>query len=146
RLLVDAATGERLSADCLDRHEAKTIAVAEYPAELVSWWRATGIPFETPPPPAPDCPDAAGEALRIVSPSPATVYALRPDVPASYQQIALTAEVPAATKRLSWYVDGELTAQAPPGKPLFWQPTPGAHRLVVADDAGRSHAVTVHVE
>lgn len=146
RMLVDAVTGERLSADCLAGHEAKTIAVAEYPPELVSWWRSTGIPFETPPPPAPDCPGISGDGPRIVSPSPATVYAVRPDIPAEYQQIALTADVPATTSRLSWYVDGELAAQAAPGARLFWQPTPGAHRLVVTDDAGRMSAVTVHVE
>jgi len=146
RMLVDAATGERLSADCLAGREAKTVAVAEYPAELVSWWRNTGIPFESPPPPAQDCPGVAGDGPRIVSPSPATVYAVRPDVPAQYQQIALTADVPAATTRLSWYVDGELIAQAAPGKRLFWQPSPGTHRLMVADDAGRSNAVTVRVE
>ncbi|MYL82036.1 penicillin-binding protein 1C [Desulfovibrio aerotolerans] len=146
RMLVDAATGERLSAECLAGREAKTVAVAEYPAELVSWWRATGIPFETPPPPAPDCPGAVGDGPRIVSPSPATVYTVRPDIPAEYQQIALTADVPAATTRLSWYVDGELTAQAAPGKRLFWLPTPGAHRLMVSDEAGRSNSVTIHVE
>ena len=146
RMLVDAATGERLSADCLTGREAKTVAVAEYPAELVSWWRATGIAFETPPPPAPDCPGAVGDGPRIVSPSPATVYTVRPDIPAQFQQIALTADVPAATTRLSWYVDGELAAQAAPGKRIFWQPTPGAHRLMVADEAGRSNSVTIHVE
>jgi penicillin-binding protein 1C len=43
-------------------------------------------------------------------------------------------------------VDGELTAQGNPGAHLFWQPTPGTHRLVVADDHGRSDAVTVRVE
>ena len=146
RMLVDAATGERLGADCLAGREAKTVAVAEYPAELVSWWRSVGIPFETPPPPAPDCLGAAGDGPRIVSPSPATVYAVRPDIPDEFQQIALAADTAAAASRLSWYVDGVLAAQGPPGQRLFWHPTPGAHRVAVADDQGRSHAVTVHVE
>jgi penicillin-binding protein 1C len=146
RMLVDAATGEQVSADCLAGREAKTVAVTEYPAELVSWWRNVGIPFETPPPPAPDCLGAAGAGPRIVSPSPATVYAVRPDIPAEFQQIALSADSPAAATRLSWYVDGVLTAQGMPGQRLFWQPTPGAHRFAVADDQGRSHAVTVRVE
>jgi penicillin-binding protein 1C len=146
RTLADAVTGERLTADCAAGHEATTIAVTEYPGELVSWWRSTGIPFETPPPLAPDCLGAAGAGPRIVSPSPATVYAVRPDVPAAYQQIVLAADAAASVSRLSWYVDGELAAQGPPGHKLFWQPIPGAHRFAVTDDQGRSHAVTVRVE
>jgi penicillin-binding protein 1C len=71
---------------------------------------------------------------------------VRPDVPADFQQITLAADAPAATTRLSWYVDGELAAQGPPGGRLFWRPTPGAHRFAVTDDQGRSHAVTVRVE
>lgn len=146
RTLVDAKTGERLTADCAAGHEATTAAVTEFPGELVSWWRAVGIPFESPPPLAPDCLGTAGTGPRIVSPSPATVYAVRPDVPADFQQITLAADAPAATTRLSWYVDGELAAQGPPGGRLFWRPTPGAHRFAVTDDQGRSHAVTVRVE
>ncbi|MHC1788808.1 penicillin-binding protein 1C [Solidesulfovibrio sp.] len=146
QMLVDAATGEGLTADCLAGREAATVAVADYPAELVSWWRSVGIPFESPPPPAPGCLGTAGDGPRIVSPSPATGYAIRPGIPPEFQQIALSADAPAAVRRLSWYVDGQLAAQGAPGERLFWQPTPGAHRLVVADDQGRSHAVTVRVE
>lgn len=146
QLLVDAATGLALDGDCLSSHEARSVTIAEYPAELVSWWRAVGIPFETPPPPHPGCGRSRGEGPRIVSPNPATPYTLRPDVPAAFQQIILTADAPAATKRLSWYVDGELAAQGEPGQRLFWQPTPGAHRLVAVDDHGRADAVDVRVE
>jgi len=146
QMLVDAITGRRLDGDCLASHDAKTIAVTEYPAELVSWWRSVGIPFETPPPPEPGCFRPPGEGPHIVSPNPATPYTLRRDVPAEFQRIALSADVPAATHRLSWYVDGELTAQGQPGERLFWQPTPGAHRLVAADDQGRTDAVTIRVE
>ena len=146
QMLVDAATGLALGEDCLSNHDARSVTVAEYPAELVSWWRSVGIPFETPPQPAPGCRQGRGTGPRIVSPNPATVYSLRPDVPAVFQQIALTADAAAATKRLSWYVDGELTAQGDPGQRLFWQPTSGEHRLVAVDDHGLSDAVVVRVE
>jgi len=146
QVLVDARTGLRLEGDCLLTHPAKAAVVTQYPAELVSWWRAAGIPFEVPPQLAPGCGSPGGERLHIVSPSPATPYRLRRDAPAAFQQILLTADVPAASRRLTWYVDGKLTAQGEPGKRLFWQPTPGSHRLVVADDRGRSDAVTVVVE
>jgi penicillin-binding protein 1C len=43
-------------------------------------------------------------------------------------------------------VDGELAAQGPPGDRLFWEPSPGRHRVVCVDDQGRSDAVTVGVE
>jgi penicillin-binding protein 1C len=146
RVLVDAVTGRSLGGDCLATHDAKSVVVAQYPAELVSWWRAVGIPFEGPPEPEPGCGAPRGEGPRIVSPSPATPYALRRDAPAEFQQIALTAAAAADCRRLSWYVDGELAAQGGPGERLFWQPSVGAHRLVVADDLGRIDAVTVRVE
>ncbi len=146
RLLVDAATGRALAGDCLSTHEAKTVVVTRHPAELVSWWRAVGIPFEAPPEPEPGCGAPGGDGPRIVSPSPATPYALRRDTPAEFQRIALSADAPAQSRRLTWYVDGELAAQGGPGERLFWQPSPGAHRLVVTDDLGRTDAVTVRVE
>ena len=146
QILVDERTGLRLEGDCLLTHPAKAVTVTQYPAELVSWWRAVGIPFEAPPEQAPGCGAPAGEGPRIVSPSPATPYKLRRDAPASFQQIVLTADAPASSRRLTWYVDGALTAQGEPGKQLFWQPSQGSHRLVVADDHGRSDAVTVVVE
>ena len=146
QILVDEATGLRLEGDCLLTHAAKPRIVAQYPAELVSWWRAVGIPFETPPQTAPGCGASGKEGPRIVSPSPATPYKLRRDAPAVFQQIVLAADVPAGSRSLSWYVDGELAAQGEPGARLFWQPSPGTHRLVVADDRGRSDAVTVRVE
>jgi penicillin-binding protein 1C len=146
RMLVDATTGRALDGDCLAAHEAKTITVAQYPAELVSWWRAVGIAFEALPDPEPGCGAPRGEGPRIVSPNPATPYTLRRDSPAEFQQIALTADAPAGSRRLSWYVDGALAAQGEPGQRLFWQPNIGTHRLVVADDQGRTDAVTVHIE
>jgi len=146
RQLVDAATGQALSADCLGSHEATSVVVPRYPAELVSYWRAVGIPFEAPPAPAPGCGAPAGPGPRVVSPSAATPYVFRRDVPASLQRIALAAAAPADSRRLSWYVDGELAAQGPPGDRLFWEPSPGRHRVVCVDDQGRSDAVTVGVE
>jgi len=146
RLLVDAASGLALSGDCLATHAAKSVTVATYPAELVSWWRGVGIPFVPPPGPEPGCGAPRGEGPRIVSPSPRTPYVFRRDAPATFQRIALAADAPAGSRRLSWYVDGELTAQGAPGATLFWQPSPGSHRLVAVDDQGRADAVTVHIE
>ncbi|UJX39907.1 penicillin-binding protein 1C [Desulfovibrio sp. JY] len=146
RLLVDAASGLALSGDCLATHAAKSVMVATYPAELVSWWRGVGIPFVPPPGPEPGCGAPHGEGPRIVSPSPGTPYVFRRDAPAAFQRIALAADAPAGSRRLSWYVDGELAAQGAPGATLFWQPSLGSHRLVAVDDQGRADAVTVHIE
>ncbi|EFL49733.1 penicillin-binding protein 1C [Solidesulfovibrio fructosivorans JJ]] len=146
RLLVDAVSGLALSGDCLATHAAKSVTVTSYPAELVSWWRGVGIPFVPPPGPEPGCGAPRGEGPRIVSPSPGTPYVYRRDAPAAFQRIALTADAPAGSRRLSWYVDGTLTAQGAPGATLFWQPSPGSHRLVAVDDQGRADAVTVHIE
>jgi penicillin-binding protein 1C len=146
RLLVDAASGLALSGDCLASHAVRSVVVTDYPPELVSWWRASGVPFAAPPGPEPGCGAPRGQGPRIVSPSPATPYLFRRSVPAAFQRIALAADAPAGSSRLSWYVDGVLTAQGAPGERLFWQPSPGSHRLVAVDDLGRADVVTVHVE
>ncbi len=146
RQFVDAVTGRTLAGDCLASHAAKSVVIPHYPAALTSWWRTAGIAFEAPPPPEPGCGAPTGQGPRIISPSPATPYIVRRDAPAAFQQIALTADTPADSHRLSWYVDGKLTAQGAPDERLFWQPTPGRRRFVCVDDLGRFDAVTVRVE
>lgn len=64
----------------------------------------------------------------------------------AFQQVALVADTPAQSRRISWYVDGTLTAQGHASERLFWQPTPGTHRFVVADDQGRTDTATIRIE
>ncbi len=144
---VDQETGLRLAGSCLERRPSRTEIVAEYPAELCAWWRSTGIAFASPPPPHPDCAEVAGgEPPRIVSPVATAPYALRTDVPASFQRLSLSANVAPPATKVYWYQDGLLVAHGSAGDRLFVDLSPGRHRLVAMDDLGRMDAVTYLVE
>jgi penicillin-binding protein 1C len=147
RFLVDAATGLRLSGECLQGKTTNAVVLPVYPARLAAWRASVGISVPAPPPLHPDCqasPD--GEGPRIVSPSAATPYHLRASAPKSFQSIRLEAWAPAGTKTLYWLQDGRLIAHGPPDAALFVPPAPGEHRLVVQDQDGRLDAVTYAVE
>ncbi|HYG63054.1 MAG TPA: penicillin-binding protein 1C, partial [Thermoanaerobaculia bacterium] len=118
-----------------------------YPAELVAWWRAQGNPVEDLPRLAPGCRGIpGGEPPRIVSPDASTPYRLRRDAPPEHQRIPLIARAGPGTSRLFWYQDGLLVAATAPGESRFLDPSPGEHRLVVADDLGRSDGMTYTIE
>jgi penicillin-binding protein 1C len=147
QIQVDVKTGLRLAGSCLERHASRPEVVTEYPAELCAWWRSAGVAFSSPPPPHPDCAEVAGgEPPRIVSPSPHAPYAVRRDVPAAFQRLALTANLAAPASRVYWYQDGLLVAQGAASEKLFVDLEPGRHRLVAMDDLGRMDAVTYRVD
>jgi penicillin-binding protein 1C len=116
-----------------------------YPAELVAWWRTEGqeLPAGTAVAAATSLP--AGDPPRIVSPDRATPYHLRRDAPLEHQRIPLVAHAGLEVERLYWFRDGVLVADAAPDERLFLDPLPGAHRLVVTDDRGRSNGVDYEV-
>jgi len=147
RALVDSATGELLSGDCVRQrpHELRSFTV--YPAELVAWWRAQGSPIPEPPRFSSACRGIpAGDPPRIVSPAAATPYRVRRDTPPEYQRIPLIAHASLEASRLFWYQDGMLVASTSPGENHFLPSLPGEHRLVVTDDLGRSDGVVYKVE
>ena len=147
RVLVDARSGELLSGDCVGARPHRFRLLALHPPELVAWWRAQGHEVEDVPPLAPGCRGIpTGEPPRIVTPDPTTPYRLRRDAPLADQRIPLVARAAAGARRLFWYQDGLLVAEAAPGAPLFLASSRGLHRLVVTDDLGRSDGVSYRVE
>ncbi len=147
RVLVDARSGELLSGDCVGARRTAFRLLALHPPELVAWWRAQGHEVEDVPPLAAGCRGIpTGEPPRIVSPDPTTAYRLRREAPREDQRIPLVARAAAGARRLFWYQDGLLVAEAAPGAQLFLPPSPGLHRLVVTDDLGRSDGVSYRVE
>ena len=147
RILVDSVTGLRVAGACLDGRDVRQEVITEHPAELTSWWRAGGMPVAELPAPSPDCPEAqGGQPPRITSPKPQVVYQVRPDAPAQFQRVGLTAQAGPDAGRLHWFQDGLLLAQGAPGEPLFVELAPGAHKLMVVDSQGRSDSVKYVVE
>jgi penicillin-binding protein 1C len=147
RVFVDDRTGLILAGDCLASRPHHAEVIETQPAELIAWRREQGLPIGKVPEPSPDCRDVPAEqAPRIVSPSAATPYRLRRDAPAAFQQIPLVARAGAGSGGLFWYQDGSLAAQGPAGAALFLPPSPGRHRLVLVDSAGRSDSISYTVE
>jgi penicillin-binding protein 1C len=147
RIFVDAADGTRLEGDCLASRRHATRVVTLFPAALRAWWAATGQASDALPPLHASCARVAQSAgPRILSPDPRTPYRRRADAPAAYQQLRLAARAAGGTRTLYWYQDGALVGSGSPERALFVALEPGAHRIVVMDDAGRSDGVEYRVE
>lgn len=74
-------------------------------------------------------------APRILYPGDASVIALDPDIPAASQRVFFQAQ---GGQGLRWQLDGEPLGQA--SGSYGWQPTPGAHRLLLVDAQARTLA------
>jgi penicillin-binding protein 1C len=139
RIFVDEESGLRLHGDCLLGRPSRAETALIWPGELAAFRLAQGAPPPALPPMHPDCRDVPDEAGPVIlSPSALTPYAARPDAPAEFQRLALSAAPgPGATTHF-WYVDGRYAGHGPHGEPCFVPLTPGAHEALVTDDLGRS--------
>jgi penicillin-binding protein 1C len=147
RVLVDAATGLRIGGGCLEGRIARQEVIADHPAELVAWWRISGVSVPAVPEISPDCPEMlAGQPPRITSPRKDAVYRLREGAPAEYQRVGASARAAAGAGSLTWFLDGRVAGVSGPGETMFLEMTPGSHRIVVVDAMGRSDAARYLVE
>jgi penicillin-binding protein 1C len=146
RILVDAGTGLRLEGSCLagtgttpeDGHDAAPRVVEIVPPELAAWLASQGKPVPALPGLSPLCPDVpGGSGPVILSPSAHTPYLMRPDTPATSQQVALRAASD-EPGRMWWYVDGRFAGTADTDTPLFWPMIPGRHTASATDSQGRT--------
>jgi penicillin-binding protein 1C len=138
-VFVDRDTGLRLHGDCLLNRPSRQETALVWPAELVAFRRAQGASLPGLPRVHPGCPDVPEEAGPVIqSPSTATPYQLRPDAPAEFQRLALSAAPAAGATTHYWYVDGRYVGRAAPETPCFVPLTDGTHEAVVTDDLGRT--------
>jgi penicillin-binding protein 1C len=71
---------------------------------------------------------------RILSPAAGSIVARDPDIPRERQRIAF--EAASARPSFRWMLDGRALGSA---RGVFlWDPSPGRHELVLADEASRS--------
>jgi penicillin-binding protein 1C len=68
---------------------------------------------------------------RIAAPTPGSIIALDPDIPAQNQRLRLAATYPV---RARWGIDGRTVGLA--GQDLWWFPQPGRHRLTLHGENG----------
>jgi penicillin-binding protein 1C len=142
-IAIDVASGLRA---CPDQHDGVRREVYEFwPSHLQALFRRVGIARRTPPAYAPGCAERSvvGRPLRIDSPQPRLVYALRDGAD---DAIPFSAVADADGRRVSWFVDDAFVGQSEPGGTLFWAARPGRFVLRAVDDAGRSVAQPLAVE
>ena len=133
---VDVATGLALTPACRAGHTFETRRFLAWPATLRRWLRDQQRALPEPPSLAPGCETGVRAPPTIASPAEGEVLMLIPGVSRERQQVPLEAGASAAGARLSWFVDGDYLGSARPEERLWWPPSPGAHDVVVVDEAG----------
>lgn len=81
----------------------------------------------------------------IVSPKPGSPYRRWSPDGSHEHRLPLIAQA-RGQERLWWFADGAQIGSARPGEPVWWPPTPGRHRIVCSDAAGRRTAVEIVIE
>ena len=143
---VDRRTGLRVCH--FSTENTRTEIVEFWPSDILALYRRAGISVRQPPAWDPACEigeqEPAGIPPRINSLSAGVTYHLKSDRP-ERERIPLTASTDSDVKALFWFVDDRFVATVDRDETVFWQATPGEHRVLAIDDLGRSHAMTVRV-
>jgi len=128
---------------CLGSSKFQRAIYLDVPADLVNFWRATGILHDVPPAHNPACPRVfPGDGPAIVSPSQETTYYLV----APRQELALLAGSAADVRAHAWYLDDRFLGSRPPGDRLFVTVAEGIHAITCVDDHGRSTKIQITVK
>ncbi len=119
-----------------------------WPSDMAQLFAAAGLPRRPVPPADRSC--AEGEAPpgvppRITSPLRGVTYTLQPGKSAP-EAIALQAVTDGDATEVFWFVGQNYVGKAASGKPLFWNPQPGAYVVRAVDDRSRSDARELKVE
>ncbi len=83
--------------------------------------------------------------LSISNPPEGATYLIDPTLRSSYQTLAFRVSADRAAGRIEWTVNGRTVGTSDSDKPLQWPLSPGTHRIVAADDRGRSAETTILV-
>jgi penicillin-binding protein 1C len=82
----------------------------------------------------------AQRSPRILYPADSSILALDPDIPPDRQRVLFEAQ---AAQGLQWQLNGQPLG--PADRPYSWQPTPGAHELLLTDGRTIVARATFHV-
>jgi penicillin-binding protein 1C len=146
RLEVDRRNGHTVCSRCRTAGATEERTVVWWPPRVAGYLTANGHSEPAVPSHHPDCPVfGRREPPRIVSPLAGLEYHLRHGTPAADQRLALTASVSQGCHELYWFVDGTLYWKGEPGSKVFWDPSPGRHRITLKDDAGQTDVATFDV-
>ena len=133
---VENESGYRVTPSCRES-ATETRSFVVWPPAVRRWLAAHQRAQPRLPALAPQCDaDQATEPPSLQEPAPGTIAILLPGVPADEQEIPFSAESMLADTELSWFVDGDLIAQAPADERVWWTPAIGRHDIVVVDGTG----------
>ncbi len=145
-ILVDDHTGQRLCSHCKQGRAHHEEVVTQWPPAMATGLTQMGYPLDVIPEHRPTCDRVPeGDPPVIRAPLADAEFRLREGIPARYQQIRLDASVSNRTKRIYWFVDGDLIFSGDPTERVFFIPRPGRHTLLCMDDEGRSAEVKITV-
>jgi penicillin-binding protein 1C len=128
---------------CVADHPYRTVTVAEYPAELLDFWRKSGTAYAAAPPHFPRCSRLfTGDGPAIVSPSDDMTYYFV----ARKQKLVLQATSGVDVRQHAWYVNDTYLGKNKAGEKLFVPIASGDHTVTCIDDRGRATSVHIKVK
>ena len=138
RTAVDSQSGLALTPSCRDDHDYSMETFVVWPSGIQRWLSDRGADAPKMPPYAEDCrPRPNDDPPAIVSPPAESELVLIPGVSKDRQEVPLEADAD-GNETVSWFVDGRFIGKAPGRDRLWWEPSPGDHRIMAMDENGRS--------
>lgn len=136
-LQVDKKTGKRLSADCSDVHDQKTLRIARWPG-LTSPWLSMGLREKSSIPAlSEDCTEdalAAMETIQIDGPAERSTLARAPN---STQAVSAEFRALGTGQKVMWLVNGRWVADTQANQIFVLSfDSPGLQRITALTDAG----------
>ena len=128
---------------CLGGHPYKTVTLKAYPPELLAFWKANRVDYESPPPHNPLCTRVlSGDGPAITSPSDNMTYYLV----SRSQKLALQANAGLDVKEVAWYLNDQYIGRKGASEKLFVALSGGEHTVTCMDDKGRVSKVHITVK
>ncbi len=144
---VDEEMGTTLCSHCRAGRTYRRVVFEEWPVAIGTWLKRNGFAIPEMPAHYSACTGlVAGHSPIVVSPSEDSEYHIRAGIPLEDQKISLQASVSNRTKRIFWFLDGQLIFSGDPAEKVFLTPVAGKHRLTCVDDEGRSTNQTLIIK
>ncbi|HEX5036066.1 MAG TPA: penicillin-binding protein 1C [bacterium] len=144
---IDQATGYRVCSYCRQGRAHAERVFEIWPEAIGNWRRVQGYPVDDVPQHFPACQHRlASQPPKILSPATSQKFILRPGVSSEDQKILLKGEVGLEVQKVFWFVNDDLYWAGSPTERVFFQPHPGAYRIVLMDEEGQSASRDILVE